>query len=42
MLREVTPDEVTANIYTFVDVLLHNVHLDLQRGHGLEVPLLFV
>ncbi|CAF2045979.1 unnamed protein product [Brassica napus] len=36
VLREVTPDEVTANIYTFVDVLLHNVHLDLQRGHGLE------
>ncbi|XP_048614924.1 mediator of RNA polymerase II transcription subunit 23 isoform X1 [Brassica napus] len=36
VLREVTPDEVTANIYTFVDVLLHNVHVDLQRGHGLE------
>ncbi|KAJ0257673.1 Mediator of RNA polymerase II transcription subunit 23 [Hirschfeldia incana] len=36
VLREVSPDEVTANIYTFVDVLLHNVHVDLQRGHGLE------
>ncbi|KAL0795329.1 hypothetical protein Bca101_066706 [Brassica carinata] len=36
VLREVSPDEVTANIYTFVDVLLHNVHVDIQRGHGLE------
>ncbi|CAH8386937.1 unnamed protein product [Eruca vesicaria subsp. sativa] len=36
VLREVSPDEVTANIYTLVDVLLHNVHIDLQRGHGLE------
>ncbi|KAL1194124.1 Mediator of RNA polymerase II transcription subunit 23 [Cardamine amara subsp. amara] len=36
VLREVSPDEVTANIYTLVDVLLHNVHLDLQKGHSLE------
>ncbi|CAN8313026.1 unnamed protein product [Cochlearia groenlandica] len=33
VLREVSPEEVTANIYTLVDVLLHHVHVDLQQGH---------
>lgn len=40
MLREVSPEEVTANIYTLVDVLLHKVHVDLQRGHNIKVPIL--
>ena len=38
VLREVSPEEVTANIYTLVDVLLHKVHVDLQRGHNIKVP----
>ncbi|KAJ0237378.1 Mediator of RNA polymerase II transcription subunit 23 [Hirschfeldia incana] len=36
VLREVSPEEVTANIYTLVDVLLHKVHVDLQRGHNIK------
>ncbi|XP_010552683.1 PREDICTED: mediator of RNA polymerase II transcription subunit 23 [Tarenaya hassleriana] len=36
VLREVSPEEVTANIYTMVDVLLHHIHVDLQRGHALQ------
>ena len=38
VLREVSPEEVTANIYTLVDVLLHKFHVDLQRGHNIKVP----
>lgn len=34
VLREFSPEEVTANIYTMVDVLLHHIHLELQRGHS--------
>lgn len=34
VLREFSPEEVTANIYTMVDVLLHHMHLELQRGHS--------
>lgn len=37
VLREFSPEEVTANIYTMVDVLLHHIHLELQRGHPLQV-----
>uniref|UniRef100_A0A453PHV5 Mediator complex subunit 23 n=1 Tax=Aegilops tauschii subsp. strangulata TaxID=200361 RepID=A0A453PHV5_AEGTS len=33
VLREFSPEEVTANIYTMVDVLLHHIQLELQRGH---------
>ncbi|KFK44411.1 hypothetical protein AALP_AA1G253700 [Arabis alpina] len=32
VLREVSPEVVTANIYTLVDVLLHRIHIDLQQG----------
>ena len=37
MLREFSPEEVTANIYTMVDVLLQHIHVELQRGHPLQV-----
>ncbi|KAL5763184.1 hypothetical protein ACOSP7_019448 [Xanthoceras sorbifolium] len=40
VLREFSPEEVTANIYTMVDVLLHNIHVELQRGHSLQDLLL--
>ncbi|PKA62731.1 Mediator of RNA polymerase II transcription subunit 23 [Apostasia shenzhenica] len=33
ILREFSPEEVTSNIYTMVDVLLHHIQLELQRGH---------
>lgn len=36
VLREFSPEEVTTNIYTMVDVLLHHIHLELQRGHPLQ------
>ncbi|XP_019179352.1 PREDICTED: mediator of RNA polymerase II transcription subunit 23 [Ipomoea nil] len=36
VLREFSPEEVTSNIYTMVDVLLHHIHLELQRGHPLQ------
>ncbi|KVH97672.1 mediator of RNA polymerase II transcription subunit 23-like isoform X1 [Cynara cardunculus var. scolymus] len=36
VLREFSPEEVTANVYTMVDVLLHNIQLDLQHGHSLQ------
>ncbi|KAL9241919.1 hypothetical protein vseg_015975 [Gypsophila vaccaria] len=36
VLREFSPEEVTANIYTMVDVLLHQIHVELQRGHPLQ------
>ncbi|KAJ9548970.1 hypothetical protein OSB04_021513 [Centaurea solstitialis] len=36
VLREFSPEEVTANIYAMVDVLLHNMQLELQHGHPLQ------
>lgn len=36
VLREISPEEVTANIYTMVDVLLHHIHVELQHGHVLQ------
>ncbi|CAK9172249.1 unnamed protein product [Ilex paraguariensis] len=36
VLREFSPEEVTANIYTMVDVLLHHIHLELQLRHPLQ------
>ncbi|KAK1374680.1 Mediator complex, subunit Med23 [Heracleum sosnowskyi] len=36
VLREFSPEEVTENIYTMVDVLLHHLQLELQRGHSLQ------
>lgn len=36
VLREFSPEEVTANIYTMVDVLLHHIHVEIQRGHLLQ------
>lgn len=36
VLRDISPEEVTANIYTMVDVLLHHIHLELQHGHSLQ------
>ncbi|THF96159.1 hypothetical protein TEA_001549 [Camellia sinensis var. sinensis] len=36
VLREFSPEEVTANIYKMVDVLLHHIHLELQHGHSLQ------
>nr|CAB3450989.1 unnamed protein product [Digitaria exilis] len=33
VLRELSPEEVTANIYTMVDVLLHHIQFEVQRGH---------
>ncbi|KAF3432138.1 hypothetical protein FNV43_RR26877 [Rhamnella rubrinervis] len=40
VLREFSPEEVTANIYTMVDVLLHQIQLELQHGHSLQDLLL--
>ncbi|XAR63664.1 hypothetical protein NMG60_11023688 [Bertholletia excelsa] len=34
VLREFSPEEVTSNIYTMVDVLLHHIQLELQHGHN--------
>lgn len=36
VLKEFSPEEVTANVYTMVDVLLHNIQLELQDGHSLQ------
>ncbi|KAL0921580.1 hypothetical protein M5K25_008666 [Dendrobium thyrsiflorum] len=36
VLREFSPEEVTSNIYTMVDVLLHHIQLELQRGHAAQ------
>ncbi|XP_047969283.1 mediator of RNA polymerase II transcription subunit 23 isoform X2 [Salvia hispanica] len=36
VLREFSPEEVTANIYTMVDVLLHHFNLELQCGRSLQ------
>ncbi|XP_062171372.1 mediator of RNA polymerase II transcription subunit 23 [Alnus glutinosa] len=32
VLREFSPEEVTSNIYTMVDVLLHHIQMELQHG----------
>uniref|UniRef100_A0A7N0ULE3 Mediator of RNA polymerase II transcription subunit 23 n=1 Tax=Kalanchoe fedtschenkoi TaxID=63787 RepID=A0A7N0ULE3_KALFE len=40
VLREFSPEEVTANVYTMVDVLLHHIQMELQRGHSLQDLLL--
>ncbi|KAI4357583.1 hypothetical protein L6164_001522 [Bauhinia variegata] len=40
VLREVSPEEVTSNIYTMVDVLLHHIQVELQQGHSLQDLLL--
>lgn len=40
VLREVSPEEVTGNIYTMVDVLLHHIQMELQHGHPLQELLL--
>ncbi|CAA7035985.1 unnamed protein product [Microthlaspi erraticum] len=40
VLGEVSPEEVTSNIYTLVDVMLHHVHVDLQQGLTLKDALL--
>lgn len=39
VLREFSPEEVTANIYTVVDVLLHHIQCEVQRGHLAQVCL---
>ncbi|XP_077232884.1 mediator of RNA polymerase II transcription subunit [Tasmannia lanceolata] len=36
VLREFSPEEVTSNIYTMVDVLLHHIQIELQHGHLLQ------
>ncbi|KAL1327824.1 hypothetical protein HN51_037817 [Arachis hypogaea] len=36
VLKEFSPEEVTANIYTMVDVLLHHMQVELQQGHSLQ------
>ncbi|KAK2980751.1 hypothetical protein RJ640_015670 [Escallonia rubra] len=40
VLREFSPEEVTANIYTMVDVFLHHILLEVQHGHSLQDLLL--
>ncbi|XP_047340954.1 mediator of RNA polymerase II transcription subunit 23-like [Impatiens glandulifera] len=40
VLREISSEEVTANIYTMVDVLLYHMQLELQNGHSLKDLLL--
>ncbi|CAM8880791.1 unnamed protein product [Rhodiola kirilowii] len=40
VLREFSPEEVTSNVYTMVDVLLHHIQTELQRGHSLQDLLL--
>ncbi|KAK4596788.1 hypothetical protein RGQ29_014717 [Quercus rubra] len=40
VLREFSPEEVTANIYQMVDVLLHHIQMELQHGHPLQDLLL--
>lgn len=36
VLREFSPEEVTANIYTMVDVLLHHIQVEMH-AHALQV-----
>ncbi|XXG80040.1 hypothetical protein AAC387_Pa09g0992 [Persea americana] len=33
VLKEFSPEEVTSNIYTMVDVLLHHIQIELKHGH---------
>ncbi|KAG6714118.1 hypothetical protein I3842_05G186900 [Carya illinoinensis] len=33
VLREFSPEDVTENIYTMVDVLVHHIQMELQHGH---------
>ncbi|KAF5750129.1 hypothetical protein HS088_TW03G00461 [Tripterygium wilfordii] len=40
VLREFSPEEVTANIYTMVDVILHQLSMELRHGHSLQDILL--
>jgi mediator of RNA polymerase II transcription subunit 23 len=40
-LKELSPEEVTTNVYMMVDVLLHSIHLQLQHGHSLQVWMTF-
>ncbi|KAG7016782.1 Mediator of RNA polymerase II transcription subunit 23 [Cucurbita argyrosperma subsp. argyrosperma] len=42
VLREFSPEEVTANIYTMVDVLLHHIQIEPQHGHSTQDILLKV
>jgi hypothetical protein len=37
VLREFSPEEVTSNIYTMVDVMLHHMQIELQQGHLIQV-----
>lgn len=39
-LREFSPEEVTSNIYTMVDVLLHRIQMEVQQGHSVQDLLL--
>lgn len=36
VLREFSPEEVTSNLYTMVDVLLHQIQVEQQRGHPVQ------
>lgn len=36
VLREFSPEEVTSNIYTMVDVMLHHMQIELQQGHLIQ------
>jgi mediator of RNA polymerase II transcription subunit 23 len=36
-LKELSPEEVTTNVYMMVDVLLNHIHLQLKHGHSLQV-----
>ncbi|KAL7602984.1 hypothetical protein Lser_V15G14952 [Lactuca serriola] len=36
VLGEFSPEEVSANVYTLVDVLLCNIHLEIKHGHSLQ------
>ncbi|XP_059445486.1 mediator of RNA polymerase II transcription subunit 23 isoform X2 [Corylus avellana] len=40
VLREFSPEAVTSNIYTMVDVLLHHIQMELQHGHSIQDLLL--
>ncbi|KAL3631411.1 Mediator of RNA polymerase II transcription subunit 23 [Castilleja foliolosa] len=39
VLREFSPEEVTSNIYTMVDVVLHHFNLELQHGRLQDIML---
>ncbi|XP_017226267.2 mediator of RNA polymerase II transcription subunit 23 isoform X1 [Daucus carota subsp. sativus] len=36
VLREISPEEVTANIYNLVDVIFHHLQMELQRQQPLQ------